>query len=303
MPDVEIERLAGGGLEPTPSFVQDLRGQVLGEWRGGATGRRRPWGMWAAAAVAVLAVVGVAGLAGQTHDTTEPSESIVTATSSAASSSSAPPTTTTPVPSTALGHLWVVTWIDGKAVRVHDMPNFVFTTADTLNGWDGCNTFSITPAGGGGTTAGCPEGVVAAPIHGPFTFDSEFELRTSRIVAERFDRTDLEAAPLEGYYRFGDAGTVRLNPSTSGTAGGLEVDGAGCSIASGGIWSATGNVLQFDLARPECAVDDASVAMNEFRVWLLQMGAPGAQFSVHDGPAGGLWTSNFGRVNRIVRMP
>lgn len=65
MPDVEIERLVGPGVEPSAEFVASLREQVVAAWRGdvSATGLagpvrpRRRWPLLVAVAASVAAVV------------------------------------------------------------------------------------------------------------------------------------------------------------------------------------------------------------------------------------------------------
>lgn len=60
MPDPELERLIGPGLEPTDDFLSSLRDRVTGEWHAGAVAahcRRRPRVATAVGVAAALALV------------------------------------------------------------------------------------------------------------------------------------------------------------------------------------------------------------------------------------------------------
>lgn len=259
-------------------------------------------------AVFVAAVVLLLGVAwattwGDEPDTTVPSSTSAGPGITVPDTASALTSPTADVPASAFGSLWVITSLRGVPLDGPVLPTFTFRPDDTILGWDGCNEYVVSAEGVEQTAAGCLDGVVPVMAAPPFTFDSEFELSGANFTAERFDRTDLEAAPLEGSYRFDGASTIRLDPSatdTRGTSGPLVVEGASCSISSGGLWSIDGAQLRFDLARPECAVGD-DPGPSRFDEWLLQVVFPGVSISFHGGPAAGLWTEQDRRVTRLTR--
>ena len=298
MPDPEIERAAGDGLRPDAEFVDGLREQLVGEWRGGATGRRPPWRLWLVAAAAVVAVVGAVAWVGTRDDrdvTVTPDSTAPVTTEPAPSTTAGSPTEG--VPSTALGQLWVVTTRAGLTVEGPDLPTFTFRADDTIDGWDGCNQYFIQVGEGGSTAAGCPEGVVPVMAAPPYTFAGDSELTTPAFQAVRFDSatSDDTAAPdLSGRLLYGDRGGFSLF-----FGGVLTIDSNGCEIAHQGSWTLESGVLRLDVGNvPECYALDPG-----FAEWLQQMGDTGAEVTHHVEPDGLVWWARIGdRVTRLVAV-
>jgi hypothetical protein len=296
MPDPEIERAAGDGLRPQPEFVDALRTQMVGEWRGDVAQPRRPWRVWLVAAAAVVAVVGAVAWVGTRDDgdvTVTPDPTTPVVTDPAPSTTSGSPTDG--VLSTALGQLWVVTTKAGLAVEGPDLPTFTFRADGTILGWDGCNEYVVSAAGVEQTAAGCPEGVVPVQAAGPYTFTDDTALTTPEFQAVRFDvAADSVAAPfLGGHLQYGDVGGFSLLDG-----GVLTIDSDGCEIAVSGAWTVAGDQLRFDLpAIPECyALDEG------FAQWLQQMEDTGASIAYQPDFDGLVWLARVGdRVTRLVQ--
>jgi len=295
MPDPEIERAAGDGLRPDAGFVDGLREQLVGEWRGGAGGRRRPWRLWLVAAAAVVAVVGAVAWVAARDDrdvTVSPDHTAPVTTDPATSTTAGSPTAG--VPSTALGQLWVVTTRAGLTVEGPDLPTFTFRADDTILGWDGCNQYVVSTEGVEQTAAGCPEGVVAVQAAPPYRFAGGVELTTPEFQAVRFgSSSEGDAAPvLGGHLLYGDRGGLSLF-----FGGVLTIDSNGCEIAVSGTWTLEGDVLRFDIGNvPECYALDPL-----FAEWLQQMEDTGAEVAHHVEPDGLVWWARIGdRVTRLV---
>jgi len=295
MPDPEIERAAGVGLRPDAEFVDGLREQLVGEWRGGATGRRRPWRLWLVAAAAVVAVVSAVAWVGTRDDrdvTVTPDSTAPVTTEPAPSTTAGSPTAG--VPSTALGQLWVVTTKAGLTVEGPDLPTFTFRADGTILGWDGCNQYVLSAEGVEQTAAGCLEGVVPVQAAPPYTFAGDSELTTPQFQAVRFgSSSEGDAAPvLGGHLLYGDRGGFSLF-----FGGVLTIDSNGCEIAHQGSWTLESGVLRFDLgAVPECYALDVG-----FAEWLQQMERTGATIDSHAEPDALVWWARIGdRVTRLV---
>jgi hypothetical protein len=268
MPDDRVQQMAGDELEPSTEFLVSMRHRLVAEWRGevqfapeqpAAPRSSRVW--WLAAAAAVLVVMLAVAWLGSAAPSRRVQHPAATST----------PLSPTTVPSTALGHVWVVTAVGDVPWKSPNLPSFAFDEAGLLAG-----------SGFGGLS-----------VAGPYTFTSEFDVRTDRITAERFDRTDLDGFDEIRRYRFGNAGSFTLD--VDGT---MRVDGGGCEVAVTGTYAFDADRLQFDVDVPECAVPDP-----DFRAWLQQMNTTGARFSFHAGVAPGLWTEIDGAVTRLSFAP
>ncbi len=298
MPDTEIERMAGDGLEPTPTFVASLREQMRGEWHLGsdvvAPPRLRQWRGVAGLVAAAAAIVGIGLLTQRGADT----GSIVGVDSTAPTTSPPATSPTEGLPDSAFEQLWVITSVDGVAVVGSDMPTFTPHGDGTVTGWDGCNQYQLTPEGGESTTAGCPAGVTSVVARGPFVSDSLGVVRTDRFTAMRFERAPDEPAPayrLDRQYVFGDVGRFAL------TAGGfVSVESAGCEMAVEVGWSiANGNFMTFLFD----SIPDCSQLAPPFLAWLTQMRDVGSTYVFRDSPSPAMWTRVGDRVTRLAFAP
>lgn len=301
MPDTDIERLAGDGLEPTPAFVASLREQMRGEWHADGVAvtppRQRPWRVAAGFVAAVAAFVGVGLLTTRGDDT----DSIVVVDSTASTASTTSPPSTTPtegLPDSAMEQLWVIMSVDGIALPGPDMPTFTPHADGTVTGWDGCNQYELTSEGGEGTTAGCPEGVTPVQARGPFVVDSLDAVHTDAFTASTFGREPAAVSaplPLEGTYSFGDVGRLRLTPE-----GFVSIESHGCEIAVQIRWFvANGNFLTFGFRGiPDCYGLDAA-----FVAWLTQMRDLGRPYVIDGDPPSAMWTRIGDRVTRLGYEP
>ncbi len=300
MPDSEIERLAGDGLQPTERFVATLREDLRGEWRGEtrvvtAPAPHRPWVVTAGIVAAAAAIVGIGLLAARPDDRDVIVAVETTAEPTATGSSAGLPTTG--LPASAMEQLWVVTSVDGTPFEGPDMPTFTPHADGTITGWDGCNHYEITSDGGSGTVAGCPAGVTPVTAHGPFTMNSLHELRTSRFTAMTFDRQRDEPAPahrLDHTYRYGELGSFALRGD-----GRMTLDHGGCEMVIGGTWRSTAVFLTLAVQTSlSCANLDPA-----FQAWFESVNGVDTPYVFRDGDAAGLWMRTVDRVTRLEVVP
>ena len=178
-----------GGDQPMRNgFETELRKLLADTWirRGSSPTRPTRRLRWPMVAAALLAVAGVSTALvlrlnrGPSHVSFQPPAVTI-----AAVTTSVPPGS---VPSAAVGPLWVVTSVAGVELAQSILPWFRVARDGGVDGYDGCNWYSVRPGAEGieSTAAACVPGIVPHVVRGPFSVDTPAELHIGDVIAEAF---------------------------------------------------------------------------------------------------------------------